>query len=263
MPSKMSSDERAEIHAPRLSERMRIYLPRVETSPWSDVSVDDLEDLAKVDQFGVHELVEDLDHAEIVLFPQCHMVDWKLEAIRRHPAARRHWPKVMVVDERDRPWSSFPGVYVSQPRSRFASQEQRAWGYLRREDPQTRKSRTVEPDLLFSFIGSPTASCRRPLFELRHPDGIVEEIRDFMFWNPDSDDYQGKQRRYQEVLARSRFVLCPRGHGTSSIRLYETMAAGRVPVIISDEWVAPPGLDWDRFSLRVAESEAGLILELL
>jgi hypothetical protein len=101
------------------------------------------------------------------------------------------------------------------------------------------------------------------LFELRHPDGIVEEIRNFMFWNPDSDDYQGKQRRYQEVLARSRFVLCPRGHGTSSIRLYETMAAGRVPVIISDEWVAPPGPDWDRFSLRVAESEAGLIPEVL
>ena len=32
-------------------------------------------------------------------------------------------------------------------------------------------------------------------------------------------------------MFRSKFFLCPRGTGTSSIRLYETLSAGRVPVI--------------------------------
>ncbi len=48
-------------------------------------------------------------------------------------------------------------------------------------------------------------------------------------------------------------MLCPRGAGTSSIRLYETIAAGRVPVIIADQWVAPSGPHWEEFSIRWPE----------
>ena len=33
------------------------------------------------------------------------------------------------------------------------------------------------------------------------------------------------------------------------------MKAGRVPVIISDDWVAPVGPDWEQFSLRVKERD--------
>ena len=41
------------------------------------------------------------------------------------------------------------------------------------------------------------------------------------------------------------------------------MKAGRVPVIISDQWVAPKGPVWDSFSLRVRENEVSRIPELL
>jgi hypothetical protein len=53
------------------------------------------------------------------------------------------------------------------------------------------------------------------------------------------------------------FVLCPRGVAPSSYRIFEAMKAGRVPVIIADEWVPPLGPDWTEFSLRVPE--AGLL----
>ncbi|MBE7157880.1 MAG: exostosin family protein, partial [Rhodospirillales bacterium] len=62
---------------------------------------------------------------------------------------------------------------------------------------------------------------------------------------------------------RSKFVLCPRGVGTSSIRLFETLAAGRVPVIISDQWVPALGPDWKKISLRLRESEIASIPRLL
>lgn len=240
---------------------MRVYLPRLALDPWTDLRVDELELLASRDRFHTHELVDEPAEADVILFVQCHMVDWRLRAIREHPVARGHWAKVMVYDERDRPWSSFPGVYVSAPSSVFDPYRQRAWSYLR--VPPTELPSADEPDLLFSFVGSPTHDCRRPLFELRHPDSVVEEVRNFMFWDSSSKDFEERRRRYGDVLTRSRFVLCPRGRGTSSFRLYETLAAGRVPVVISDDWVAPPGPDWEAFSLRIPEERTRLLVGLL
>ena len=166
----------------------------------------------------------------------------------------------MVYDERDRPWRSFPGVYVSARARGFDQWSQRTWAYLIFHDVAVRSS---DPDLLFSFVGSNSAPCRKLLFELSHPSGLVEEVRDFMFWDERSPGYTTKRAHYQEVLMRSRFVLCPRGRGTSSMRLYETLAAGRVPVIISDDWVPPRGPDWEACSLRWPEGQIEGLLEVL
>ena len=54
-------------------------------------------------------------------------------------------------------------------------------------------------------------------------------------------------------MVNSRFTLCPRGAGTSTFRLFETMKAGRVPVILSDDWVPPEGPAWSSFSITVPE----------
>jgi hypothetical protein len=64
---------------------------------------------------------------------------------------------------------------------------------------------------------------------------------------------QDALRRYADLCANSKFILCPRGIGTSSLRLFETLQAGRVPVIVSDDWVPPRGPDWPRFAVFVAE----------
>ncbi|HEV2427567.1 MAG TPA: exostosin family protein, partial [Acidimicrobiales bacterium] len=42
--------------------------------------------------------------------------------------------------------------------------------------------------------------------------------------------------------------------GTATYRLFEVLAAGRVPVILSDDWVPPKGPDWDSFSIRWPEA---------
>jgi hypothetical protein len=39
--------------------------------------------------------------------------------------------------------------------------------------------------------------------------------------------------------------------------MFEVMAMGRAPVILSDEWVEPPGPRWNAISVRVPESDAG------
>ena len=223
-----------------------------------DIPAAEFEQLAELDRVGEHHVSEDPDSADLILFTQCHMLptDWRLKTIREHPLTKRHGGKVMVYDERDRPWCGLPGVYVSMPAPHFDDRYQRAWGFFRH--PQIAPSEN--PDLLFSFIGSPSDRCRRLLFELRHPDAVVEEVRRFTFFDPSSPKFEERRARFQNILGRSRFVLCPRGRGTSSIRLYETLAAGRVPVIVADDWVEPRGPEWGNFSIRWPEGRTnGLI----
>ena len=242
---------------------MKVYLGAVRGQPHVNDPVDAFRRLAAADTVGRHHLADDPEDADVLLYPQCHMLgsaDWQLAAIRDDPVARRFPEKVTVYDERDRPWRAFPGIYVSMPQGRFDIYRQRAWSYYTVPDvtPQD-----LNPDLLFSFVGSDTARCRRPLFELHHPDAIVEEARGFVFWDPESVDFAARRARYQATTQRSRFVLCPRGHGTSSIRLYETLAAGRVPVIISDDWVPPVGPDWSTMSIRWPEGCVDGLVETL
>jgi hypothetical protein len=82
-----------------------------------------------------------------------------------------------------------------------------------------------------------------------------------MFHDSTSRAFTQRRQHFAETLFRSKFVLCPRGHGTSSIRLFETLAAGRVPVVISDGWTPPSGPSWE--SIVVRWSEAAPIDRLL
>ena len=61
---------------------------------------------------------------------------------------------------------------------------------------------------------------------------------------------------YREELRRTITVCCPRGAGLNSIRFFETLAAGRIPILISDNCVLPleDQLDYSAFSLRLPEA---------
>jgi hypothetical protein len=216
---------------------------------------------ASTDRVGAHALTDSPELADIILFTQCHMLlgDWRLRTIRGHPLTRAFPEKVMIYNECDRPWCALPGVYVNMPKGHFVVEHQRPWGYFVPAQTATHDA----PDLLFSFMGSNTASCRGDLFALRHPDAIVEEVHGFRFWDAASEGFEERRARFRSTLARSRYVLCPRGNGTSSVRLYEVLAAGAVPVIISDDWVPPVGPPWEQFSIRWPEGQIAGLTDML
>jgi len=64
---------------------------------------------------------------------------------------------------------------------------------------------------------------------------------------------------FRASLVASVFSLCPSGSGPNSIRLWETLGAGAIPVILADTW-APPGdrALWDAAALFCAETEAAV-----
>jgi hypothetical protein len=50
------------------------------------------------------------------------------------------------------------------------------------------------------------------------------------------------RRSYLNSIEDSQFVLCPRGVGLNSIRFFETLRFGRIPVLLADDTKLP--LDW-------------------
>jgi hypothetical protein len=240
---------------------MLIHLPRL-NEPYLDQPVDTFTMHASTDRVGMHQITDSPEQADVILFTQCHMLgtDWRLTRITHHPLRQAFPDKVMVYNEFDRPWCALPGVYVSMPGRHFVAAHQRPWAYFA---PQPLVTVNETPDLLFSFVASNTTACRRPLFALKHPQAIVEEVQRFRFWDPTSEGFDERRARFKAVLARSRFVLCPRGNATSSVRLYETLAAGAVPVVIADEWVPPVGPEWEAFSIRWPEGRVDGLIEML
>ncbi len=216
-----------------------------------------------------HAVTEDADDADIILFTEGHILegglgDWRLDAIRRHPLRSRYPGKCYIYDERDKPWCALPGIYVSQSSGSMIRRYQVAGPYGSDwASPATSPIEDAEPELLFSFVGSPTAPVRETLYTFRHRRCVVERVTNFVFWDSRAPKFAERQQRFREVLLASKFVLCPCGQGTSSMRLYETLAAGRVPVILADDWVAPAGPDWERCSIRWPEVRAAQLPEYL
>lgn len=88
---------------------------------------------------------------------------------------------------------------------------------------------------LFSFVGcSNTNRLRKQLFQLNNDNDIL--IRDTGNWHFEKPtaDAQRYKERYKEILCQTKFALCPPGTGPSTIRLYEAMAAGCIPVVFND-----------------------------
>jgi hypothetical protein len=73
----------------------------------------------------------------------------------------------------------------------------------------------------------------------------------------DHDRMQVARREFTENMLGSHYVLCARGGGNFSYRLYETLSAGRTPVFIDTDCVLPweDEIDWRSLCVWVDESQ--------
>ncbi len=119
---------------------------------------------------------------------------------------------------------------------------------------------------LYSFIGSTkNHRVRRKVLCLQDSRAFLKDSSQDSIQQADGVRGNNKDRGilFRDVMANSKFVLCPRGIGVSSWRLFETMRAGRVPVVISDQWAPPIGPDWGSFCVFVRERDVSTIPRLL
>ena len=234
--------------------------------PFARRDLERLRQSALADSKRMHHVVDEPDVADLILFVgpgEPGQVD-----VVRHSLMRQHPQKCFVIDANDKTLPVVPGIYTSGertwlPRSRF-----RGGFYFRVWENDTLGYSEIHDDqsLLFSFIGAGVNSAvRTRVLKLRHSRALLIDTSQLAISERQRDGSTKDEYtlRYAQLLMRSKFILCPRGIGSSSWRLFETMKAGRVPVIISDAWVAPLGPDWESFSLRVRESAVDAIPGLL
>lgn len=86
----------------------------------------------------------------------------------------------------------------------------------------------VKKDIFASFVGRVTHPIRAKM---------VEQLKDLPDYYISTKEHSMAQ--YCEIMARSKYALCPRGYGPSSFRICEAMQYNAVPVYISDEFIVP------------------------
>jgi len=81
-------------------------------------------------------------------------------------------------------------------------------------------------------------------------DSFYERTSDII-WGMEESKKIKTMEKYLDDLSQCTFVLCPRGTGTSSFRLYETLMMGSIPIITGmKDYPFDDEYDWESFSLR-------------
>lgn len=227
-----------------------------------------LRESAERDIAGAHCLTDRLDRADIILFAETSYVGPTLRNVRRDMIYRQNRERCYAYSEYDFVVPLIPGIYPSVSNRWNVGNRARGGPYLSwysREEEALMEASTDPRQYLFSFIGATRhAPVRKDILTLSHPTALLD---DSTWWYTTTDKSESTIRaykaRYADSIARSHFVLCPRGLGASSVRLFDAMRMGRVPVILSDEWLAPEGPDWASFSVRVREQDVRILPDLL
>jgi hypothetical protein len=215
------------------------------------------------DRCGIHSLVNRPEDADLILFVETSTCGGPyFELVRKSRAYREHRDRCYVYCATDLIVPLVPGIFPSVTKETYLPAWTRAGGYIGiYERDELKFDPDRRPTELFSFMGaSSTHPVRAEVMRLTHPEGLLL----------DTSSEQGPalpkleyRRRYRDALLDSAFILCPRGGGPTTFRLMEAMFMGRVPVVISDSWVAPTGPDWNSFSIQVPEDAVERIPELL
>lgn len=163
--------------------------------------------------------------------------------------------KSICITETDIPTFRLPGLYAANERSFFTASRTKTVNYFLSEIDRANIAvrqligQKVEKKYLYSFMGGSNSWARKRLFRSLHSteDTVIEATDSYNHWSNDRKNAQAKERQrqhYAQVMASSKFSLCPRGCGLSSYRLFESMSLGVAPVIISDKWRPVEGVDW-------------------
>jgi hypothetical protein len=176
--------------------------------------------------------------------------------------------RLYLYSQEDDGWFWAPGVFTA---AREGSPPEIAGGFYLHPDEcmpgrvgsMIEASRDRTPDLLWSFVGdlrtAPTV--RRTLVGLDDPRAEARGSIVHMGMAP--DERMRLHAQYARTLTRSWFVACPTGFSPTSHRLFESMRAGRVPVVIADAWRPPPLIDWGTCSIQIAEKDVHHLPQIL
>ncbi|MGD9896407.1 MAG: exostosin family protein [Candidatus Methylacidiphilaceae bacterium] len=238
-----------------------------DTGDRTDRNLAILRERAELDRWKKHQVALSPEEADILLFFRVGPI--YQQALMRNALFRDCFPRAYVYDEMDCPLAMLPGLYPSVLRRNYDPRRFRSFPFWRQYNPwiEAFAGRYREREIEVSFVGSATSPVRKRLFshaKLAATPGLyLENTSGQNDWL--ASDAQKKEffLRYAEIMARSRFVLCPAGAGPGTFRLFETMQMGRAPILIADDYVLPDGPRWEGFLLQLRESDLDTLPDLV
>lgn len=123
-------------------------------------------------------------------------------------------------------------------------------------------SNNINKDIFYSYIGSSSNPIREKIFAIPKEKKIYLKKRKGWHFHLSKEEQEKNKKEYIEILSRSRFVLCPRGNG-STLRFWESLASKAIPVLIDDATKLPEEFDWSECVVFVSEKEILNIPQIL
>ena len=141
---------------------------------------------------------------------------------------------------------------------------------------------SVKRDILFSFVGGYDPriyinDIRKKIYELEQRDNVF--IKNTGVWHLNklvyhplqnnektlnvNEEHMSQTHDYNKLLLNSRYTLAPSGSGPNSIRFWEALGAGSIPVLLSDTLELPAHELWDETIVRIEEKDLNKIYEIL
>jgi hypothetical protein len=251
---------------------MKIHFALPSFTDFRDFEVDVLEKIhaefrtsCHPDEYAWADRAED---ADMILFlesatykPRTHIAN-----LCREPLLQRYAGKLFTYNYQDGAAGFLDGVYVHTEKNRFISGRHKAWSTLWPHNEliyeiEDAEIDGVRPAVFCSFRGSLSSPFRKKLvdhYKDKANQGFTINLIDRWY-----DHRQNEKRSYIDEILQSRFVLCPKGVCSYTPRFFETMALGRVPVLLADDWVAPENLDLASIAIVVPEKNYADLEEIL
>jgi len=139
----------------------------------------------------------------------------------------------------------------------------------------------IQRPILYNFVGGYQldylTKIRPNIFKMKHPENtIIKNTGDWHFnklvYNEKqnikqelnlNEDHNNKTKYYNELLIKSRYTLAPSGSGPNSIRFWEALGAGSIPVLLADTLELPEHPLWKDAIIFLKESEINTLPEKL
>jgi Exostosin family len=236
---------------------------------WMQGAFQILTESAGRDPFGVHSLTRNPEEADFIVFTELGSQGIFAERVRHHPYVKKYREKCFLFDPGDYALPFLPGVYASLRKRYYDPARTRTGYYLRIDENPYVDFRPAQETYRYAatFIGSiDNHPVRARLTSLPSQQFLIEDTSSFalkMLYGGEKEERHRFWSHYAQIIASAPFALCPRGRGPGSVRLFEVMQMGRVPVIIADDWIYPARVAWQASSITVPESQVERIPEIL
>ena len=139
-----------------------------------------------------------------------------------------------------------------------------------------------ERKILYNFVGGYQQAdyltqIRPNIFKMKHPDNCVVKftgnwhLHNVVFNEKQNhklelnitSDFKSKTEYFNYLLINSRYTLCPSGSGPNSIRFWESLGAGSIPVLLADTLELPNHELWNNAIIRLPENRLETLPKIL